>query len=340
MRMIRHWILTILIGGVMSASMAGASVLEEVKKNDRIRCGVSTGLPGFSQADAQGRWWGLDVDFCRAVAAAVLGDAKKVEFLPLEPGQRLVALNQGRIDLLARNTTWTMERDIVQGVEFVGVNFYDGQGFMVRGERGMRSALGLDGMTVCVQRDTTSKTNAIQYFNVNRMRFRLLEFDGPEAAAAAYEAGQCEVLTSDRSQLFALRSLLEQPEESVILPELISREPLSPAVREGDANWLNIVRWTLFAMIDAEEQGIDSTNVERIGEQARNPAVRHFLGLDGETGKALGLEGPWVLRILKQVGNYGESYERNLGKNSPVQIKRGLNALWRDGGLLYAPPAR
>ncbi len=198
MRMIRHWILTILIGGVMSASMAGASVLEEVKKNDRIRCGVSTGLPGFSQADAQGRWWGLDVDFCRAVAAAVLGDAKKVEFLPLEPGQRLVALNQGRIDLLARNTTWTMERDIVQGVEFVGVNFYDGQGFMVRGERGVRSALGLDGMTVCVQRDTTSKTNVIQYFNVNRMRYRLLEFDGPEAAIAAYAAGQCEVLTSDR----------------------------------------------------------------------------------------------------------------------------------------------
>jgi general L-amino acid transport system substrate-binding protein len=195
-------------------------------------------------------------------------------------------------------------------------------------------------VTLCVQRDTTSATNVKQYFTLNRMRFRLLEFDGPEAATEAYAAGQCEAMTSDRSQLFALRSRLAKPEDSVVLPEVISREPLSPAVREGDANWLNIVRWTLFAMIDAEEQGIDSTNVERISKQARNPAVRYFLGLDGETAKALGLEGPWVFRILKQVGNYAESYERNLGKDSPVQIKRGLNALWRDGGLLYAPPAR
>jgi general L-amino acid transport system substrate-binding protein len=336
----RHWILGILLAGLTLSPVAGAWVLEDVRKNDRVRCGVSTGLPGFSQPDSQGRWSGLDVDFCRAVAAAVLGDAQKVEFLPLTPGQRLPALTQGRIDLLARNTTWTMERDIVQGVEFAGVNFYDGQGFMVRGELGVRSALGLDGVTLCVQRDTTSATNVKQYFALNRMRFRLLEFDGPEAATEAYAAGQCEAMTSDRSQLYALRSRLAKPQDSVILPEVISREPLSPAVREGDANWLNIVRWTLFAMIDAEEQGIDSTNVERIRKQARNPAVRHFLGLDGETGQALGLEGPWVFRILKQVGNYAESYERNLGKDSPVQIKRGLNALWRDGGLLYAPPAR
>ncbi len=337
--MIKNWIFAVFLAGLALTPMAGASVLDEVKKNDRVRCGVSTGLPGFSRADPQGRWSGLDVDFCRAVAAAVLGDAKKVEFLPLEPGQRLAALTQGRVDLLARNTTWTMERDIAQGVEFAGINFYDGQGFMVPRAQGVRSALGLDGKTVCVQSGTTSKTNLVQYFNINRMRYRLLEFDGPRAALSAYAAGNCEVLTSDRSQLFALQSLLEKPEDSVILPELISREPLSPAVREGDANWLNIVRWTLFAMINAEEQGIDSVNAERIGKQARNPAVRYFLGLDGKSGEALGLEGPWVLRILKQVGNYGESSERNLGKDAPVRIKRGLNALWRDVGLLYATPA-
>lgn len=338
--MSRYWISGILLTGLTLSPMSGASILEEVRKNDRLRCGVSTGLPGFSQADSQGRWSGLDVDFCRAVAAAVLGDAEKVEFLPLEPGQRLPALTQGRVDVLARNTTWTMERDVVHAVEFVGVNFYDGQGFMVRRDLGVSSTLALDGVTLCVQRDTTSKTNAKQYFNLNRMRYRLLEFDHPDAMKKAYEAGQCEVLSSDRSQLFALRSRLAKPEDSLVLPEVISREPLSPVVPEGDANWLHVVRWTLFAMIDAEEKGIESSNVERIGKQARNPAVRRFLGLDGETGKALGLEGPWVLRILKQVGNYGESYERNLGKGSTVHIKRGLNALWRDGGLMYAPPMR
>ncbi len=336
----RHWISGVLLAGFILGPPAWSATLDEVQKNGRLRCGVSTGLPGFSQADAGGRWRGLDVDFCRAVAAAVLGDAHKVAFIPLKPGQRMSALTEGRVDLLARNTTWTMERDIGQGIEFVGVNFYDGQGFMVRAAQGVRSALELDGLTVCVQRDTTSKRNVQQYFSLNRMRYRLLEFDDPEVATRAYSGGQCEVLTSDRSQLYALRSALARAEDSVILPEVISKEPLSPAVREGDANWLNIVRWTLFAMIDAEEQGIDSTNVERIAKQARNPAVRHFLGLDGVTGKALGLDGPWVFRVLQQVGNYGESYERNLGKDSPVQIKRGLNALWRDGGLLYAPPAR
>ncbi len=336
----KHWIMGILLAALALSPISGASVLEEVRKNDRVRCGVSTGLPGFSQADPWGRWSGLDVDFCRALAAAALGDADKVEFVPLKPGERLPALTRGRIDVLARNTTWTMERDVMQAVEFVGVNFYDGQGFMVRGDPDIRSALALDGVTLCVQRDTTSKSNAKQYFELNRMRYRMLEFDDPDAAIKAYTAGQCQVLTSDRSQLYALRSGLAKPEDSVILPEVISREPLSPAVREGGTNWLHIARWTLYAMIDAEEKGIDSTNVERIRKQASNPAVVRFLGLDGETGKALGLEGPWVYRILDQVGNYGESYERNLGERSPVRIKRGLNALWRDGGLLYAPPVR
>ena len=340
MKSILQQIVLTLTACLLLAQQAGASTLEEVKQRGVLRCGVSPGLPGLSQQDDQGRWRGLDVDLCRAVAAATLDDAEKVAFVPLITTERLTAVQKGRIDLLVRNTTWTMERDISLGLDFVGVNYYDGQGFLVPKKKGLRSALQLDGASICVQEGSTSIDNVQRYFTVNRMRFSLVTFDTPEAIRQAFEQGKCDVLTSDQSQLYGLRSQLAEPKQFAILPEIISREPLGPVVREGDDNWADIVRWSLFTMINAEERGISSRNVKRAKNEAESPVIRRLLGLDGFSGQALGLDSLWSYRIIEQVGNYGESFDRNLGKQSKLKIGRGLNALWTHGGLMYAPPSR
>jgi len=274
------------------------------------------------------------------VAAAALGDAGKVEYVALSAAERLDALGEGRIDLLSRNTTWTQSRDLGHNMTFAGVLYFDGQGFMVPRDSGLMSTLELGGKRICALANSTSPDNARRYFARHRMELTLETFDTMEAARQAYLEGKCDALTTDQSQLQALRSTLDDPRAQRILPEIVSKEPLSPAVRKGDARWLDIVRWTLFVLIDAEELGIDSANVDRAAEQAQTEEVRQLLDMAGESAALLGVEPGWSRRVIRQVGNYAEIFDRNLGARSPLKIKRGLNALWNDGGLLYAPPAR
>jgi general L-amino acid transport system substrate-binding protein len=316
---------------------AHTATLDEARQRNSIRCGVNGELPGLSLRQADGSWSGMDVDLCRAVAAAVLGDADRVEFVPLSNEERLSALTDERIDLLARNTTWTLSRDTTKGIRFVGTSYFDGQGLMVPRAKGHRSVLELSGISVCVQAHTTSPGNLQRFFTMNRMSVQVLPFEDARAQLAAYEAGKCDALSTDQSQLYALRSTLQDPKAHMILPEIISKEPLGPAVRDGDPQWADVARWTLYALIEAEEQGISSVNVEQARRQATNPVIQGFLGTKGDTGSAMGLDAEWAYRIIGQVGNYSEIFERNLGR---LGIKRGLNALWRDGGLLYAPPVR
>jgi general L-amino acid transport system substrate-binding protein len=326
------------LGGLFQNALAGT--LDAVAARGTLLCGVGGDIPGLSYKDGAGAWSGLDVDFCRAVAAAALGDADKVELVALDNAARLDALREKRIDLLARNTTWTMSRDLDYGMRFVDVLYYDGQGFMVPRKSGLMTALALGGKRVCSLSSSTSLDNARRYFTRNRMALKLKAFDNLADAKAAYLTGKCDAITTDQSQLYALRSTLEDPRSQRILPEVISKEPLSPAVREEDQRWFDLVRWTLFVLIDAEEQGIDSTNVGRAREEARSEDTRRLLDLDGRAAKHLGVAPGWTYRIIKAVGNYAEIFDRNLGESSPLKIKRGLNALWRDGGILYAPPAR
>jgi len=339
MRLALRWLSVILIACALSQASA-ADILDDVKARDSLRCGVNGLVPGLSFRDASGQWSGMDVDFCRAVAAATLGAKEKVEFVLLSNAERLVALDEGRVDLLSRNTTWTLSRDIAHGMSFVGVLYFDGQGFMVPRETSLLSALELSGTSVCALAGTTSAANTQRYFTRHRMKLELLTFDDFDAAKAAYLAGECGALTSDQSQLHSLRTTLENPRAHRILPEVIAKEPLSPAVRKGDGRWFDIVRWTLFALINAEEMGIDSTNVERAYELAKSEDTRLLLDVQGGTAEHLGLHRRWVTRVIGQVGNYAEIFERNLGDQSPLKIKRGLNALWNNGGLLFAPPSR
>ncbi len=319
-----------------SATTANADTLDSVKSKGHIQCGVSTGLPGFSNADAAGNWQGLDVDMCRAVAAAVLGDASKVKYTPLTAKERFTALQSGEIDMLPRNTTWTLTRDASLGLNFAGVNYYDGQGFMVTKALGVKSALELDGAAVCIQAGTTTELNLADYFRLNGMQYKSVTYDTSDATVKGFEAGRCDMLTSDQSQLYALRIKLKDPDSAMVLPEVISKEPLGPVVRQGDDKWFNIVKWTLFAMVNAEEMGITSANADKM-KSSDNPSVGRFMGGQGEK---LGLGDDWAYNIVKQVGNYGESFERNVGMGSPLKISRGLNALWTNGGLQYAPPIR
>lgn len=328
----------LLLAGLMQGTTAGT--LETVKQRSVLRCGVEGSIPGLSLKDKDGRWSGLDVDFCRAVAAAALADAEKVDFVTLDNKGRLSALAKGEVDLLSRNTTWTMERDLGQGVDFVGVLYFDGQGFIVPRDSGKISVLELGGASICVPTNSTSESNLQRYFARHRMTYQMVGTDSSVAARDAYLSGKCDAFTTDQSQLHALRSTLPDPHAHKILPEVISKEPLAPAVRSGDPNWRDIVEWTLYALIDAEELGIDSANADRIREQAQSPDIRYFLDLDGASAKSLGLEPLWTYRVIKAVGNYGEIFERTLGKGSVLGIQRGMNALWRDGGLLYAPPPR
>jgi general L-amino acid transport system substrate-binding protein len=313
------------------------STLDSVRSKGFVQCGVNTGIAGFSAPDSKGVWRGIDVDLCRAVAAAVFGDANKVRYTPLTAQQRFTALQSGEVDLLARNTTWTLVRDTSLGLNFVGINYYDGQGFMVHRKLNVKSARQLNGATVCVQPGTTTELNLADYFRANKMSFKPVVIEKLEEVLNAYFAGRCDVFTTDHSGLIALRqSRAPKPDEHVILPEIISKEPLGPAVRHGDDRWFDVVKWSLFAMIEAEELGLGSKNID---EQAKsnNPSVQRFVGASGDLGKMLGLDNRWALNIVKQVGNYGESFDANL---TPLGFERGLNRLWSQGGILYAPPIR
>ena len=320
----------------ITANSANADTLDSVKSKGYVQCGVSTGLPGFSNADASGNWQGLDVDVCRAVAAAALGDASKVKFTPLTAKERFTALQSGEIDMLSRNTTWTLTRDASLGLNFAGVNYYDGQGFMVTKALGVKSAKELDGAAVCIQAGTTTELNLADYFRQNGMSYKSVTYDTSDATIKGFEAGRCDMLTSDQSQLYALRIKLKDPDSAVVLPEVISKEPLGPVVRQGDDKWFNIVKWSLMAMVNAEELGITMGNAKSM-MGSENPEVGRFMTGQGEK---LGLGDDWAFNIVSQVGNYGEAFERNVGMGSPLKISRGLNALWSKGGLQYAPPIR
>lgn len=316
-----------------------ADTLSDVQKNGVVKCGVDGGLPGFSEVGSDGVYKGIDVDLCRAVAAAVLGDAKKVKYVALTAKERLTALQSGEIDMLSRNTTWTQTRDTSLGLKFAGVNYYDGQGFMVNKKLGVKSAKELDGASICLQTGTTTELNVADYFRTNKMKYKLVSYDTNDQVLKGYESGRCDVLTSDQSQLYGLRIKLAKPDESIVLPEVISKEPLGPVVRQGDDKWFNIVRWTFNAMLTAEENGVTSKNADAM-LKSDNPDIKRLLGVEGEMGKNLGLSKDFAYQIVKQVGNYAESFEATVGMGSPLKISRGYNALWNQGGLQYAPPFR
>jgi general L-amino acid transport system substrate-binding protein len=336
-RVISTLILTAAIG--LAASSASAQVLNSVKQRGILNCGANGTLAGFGLPDAQGNWSGLDVDFCKAVASAIFDDPKKVKFVPLSSKDRFSALQSGEVDLLARNTTWTSSRDTSLGLNFTGVNYYDGQGFMVRKSLKVNSALELNGAAVCVQQGTTTELNLADYFRANKMTLKTVTFATANEAVKAYDAGRCDAYTTDASGLYAERLRLTAPNDHVVLPEIISKEPLGPSVRHGDDQWFDIVKWVHFAMLNAEELGVNSKNVDEM-LKSPNPEIKRLLGTEGNYGEQLGLTKDWVVRILKHVGNYGESFERNVGEGSPLKIARGLNRLWTKGGIQYAPPVR
>jgi general L-amino acid transport system substrate-binding protein len=314
--------------------------LEAVQKRGLLNCGVNTGLAGFSAPDDKGNWTGIDADFCRAVAAAVLGDPAKVKFLPLNAKERFTALQSGEIDLLSRNTTWTMSRDTSLGLAFVGVMYYDGSAFMVKKALGVKSVKDLAGASICTQTGTTNELVLADYFATHKLTYKPVVFERLVEVLAAYNSGRCDALTTDSSQLISERLRLQNPDEHEILPELISKEPLGPVVRQGDRLWESIARWVFFALLNAEELGVTQTNVDAMQADAPNPEIRRLLGLEGEFGKGIGLSNDWAVRAIKAVGNYGECFERNLGAGTRLAIPRGRNALWKDGGLQYAPPIR
>ena len=337
MRTMVTMVSTVALAIAAGTAHAGAT-FDAVKKKGFVQCGVNSGLPGFSAPDDKGVWKGIDVDVCRAVAAAVFGDPNKVKFTPLTAKERFTALQSGEIDILSRNTTWTLTRDGGLGISFTGVTYYDGQGFLIKKKLKVKSALKLSGATVCVQSGTTTELNLADYFGLHKMKFKPVVYDTADETVKSFEAGRCDVLTSDQSQLYALRIKLAQPDSAVVLPEIISKEPLGPSVRQGDAEWFNIVKWSLFAMLDAEELGVNSKNVDQM-KGSKNPKVRRLLGVD-VIKHGLGVPDDWAYKIIKEVGNYGEIFDRNVGSGSPLKIARGLNALWNKGGIQYAPPIR
>ena len=321
------------------ATTAQAAILEDVVAKGYVQCGVTGGVPGFSAPDANNNWTGLEVDFCRAVAAAVFDDADAVRYTSLTSQERFTALSAGEIDVLSRTTTWTMSRDTQLGISFVGTMYYDGQGFMVRKADGIASALDLSGAAICIESGTTTELNAADYFAANGMEFNTVVFVDQDEVVKAYEDGRCDVYTTDSSALAAERSKFANPDDHIILPEIISKEPLGPVVRAGDTAWFNIARWTYFALLEAEELGVSQANVdEMLGSD--NPAIKRLLGVEGDFGTPLGLTKDWAYQIIKLVGNYAETYERNVGPATPIGLERGLNALWKDGGIQYAAPIR
>ena len=336
--MIRH-VFFAAAATALIASGARAGTLDQARQRGYVTCGVNPGLSGFGLPDDKGQWSGLDIDMCRWVAAAVFGDVTKAKYIPLTAKDRATALQSGEIDVLTRNTTWTESREVETPLLFAGVNYYDGQGFMVRKSLNLASALELNGATICVQQGTTTELNLADYFRANSMKFDSVVFGTADEALKAYDSGRCDAFTSDASALYAERVSLTAPDESLVLPEIISREPLGPQVRQGDDQWFNIVKWSLFAAINAEELGVTRANVDE-QLKSESPEVRRLLGVEGDFGKGMGLKKDWAYQIVKLVGNYGESFDRNLGEGSRLKIKRGLNALWSKGGIQYAPPIR
>ncbi len=322
-----------------AAGTAQAGTLEDVQSRGVLRCVVSTGIAGFAQPDASGVWKGFDIDFCRATAAAVLGDASKIEAVTSTGKTRFTKLNAGEGDVLWRNTTITFSRDVGVKLRFHGVNYYDGQGFMVKKSLGVKSAKELDGASVCIQTGTTTELNLADYFSANNMKYEPVTIETNDEARQNYESGRCDVYTTDASGLSSTRSALPNPGDHVVLPEIISKEPLGPATRHGDDQWSDIVTWVLNATITAEELGVTMANVDQM-KSSINPEVLRLLGVDGNQGQELGLSQDWAYQIIKQIGNYGEIFERNIGVNTPLGIERGLNALWTKGGLMYSPPFR
>lgn len=324
---------------VLAASVASAQTLNQVKSRGVLQCGSNTGLAGFGQPDAQGNWTGLDVDICRAISAAIFNDPTKVKFVPLSSKDRFTALQSGEVDVLSRNTTWTMSRDTSLGLDFGPVNYYDGQGFMVRKKLKIASAMELSGASVCTQQGTTTELNLADFFRANKLKYEVVTFASSDETVKAYDAGRCDAFTTDSSGLYAERLKLTAPDDHIVLPEIISKEPLGPTWRHGDNQWGDIVRWTHYAMLNAEEAGVTKANVDEM-LKSTNPDIRRLLGVEGKFGEAIGLTNDWAYRIIKHVGNYGESFERNVGGGSRLKIARGVNALWTKGGLQYAPPVR
>jgi general L-amino acid transport system substrate-binding protein len=332
-------ILPILIGAALAASTASAATLDDVKAKGFVQCGVTTGLPGFAMPDDAGNWTGFDVDYCRAIAAAVFGDPNAAKFTPLSAKERFTALQSGEIDVLTRNTTWTMERDSSLGLMFAGVNYYDGQGFVVRKELNLASAKDLQDASICVQTGTTTELNMADYFRSNNITYNPVVFEQLTETNQAYDSGRCDALTTDQSGLYGTRLQFANPDDHVVLPDVISKEPLGPVVRQGDDQWFSIVKWVHFGLLNAEEAGITQANVEEM-KSSENPDIKRMLGLDGTFGEGIGLTNDWLVNVIKGVGNYGEIFERNVGQGSDLKIARGLNALWKDGGLQYGPPIR
>lgn len=318
---------------------AQTPLLTTMKNRGHLVCGVSPGLAGFGLPDAQGQWAGLDVDLCRGIAAAVFDDPMKVKFTPLSSKDRFTALQSGEVDLLSRTSTWTMARDTSLGLSFAGVNYYDGQAFLVKKTLGVDSALKLNGASICLQQGTTTELNVADYFRKNGIKYEPVTFDKGDEAITAFQSGRCDALTDDSSALYALRLKLVKPDEAIVLPEIISKEPLGPVVRSSDMPWFNLVKWVHFAMLNAEELGVTQANVEQ-QKSSTNPEIRRLLGVEGKFGEAIGLTPDWAYRIVKHVGNYGEAFERNVGAGSVLKIARGKNDLWTKGGLQYAPPIR
>lgn len=326
---------------MLLSGVAQAGTLDDVKAKGFVQCGVSTGVPGFAFTDKEGNWQGFDPAVCQAVAAAVLGDASKVKYTPTTGKTRFTVLRAGEVDLLARNTTWTFSRDTDLQLSFVGVNYYDGQGFMVPKNLGVTSAKELDGASVCIQTGTTTELNLADYFRVNNIKYEPVPIETNEEARTNYAAGRCDVYTTDASGLAATRTTFENPDDHVVLPEIISKEPLGPLVRHGDDQWGDVVRWVLNAMINAEEYGVTSKNVDAQAAKAgNNPEVNRMLGTEGNLGGMIGLDKQWAARAISQVGNYAEVYEKYIGQDTPIGLARGLNALYVNGGILYAPPMR
>ncbi|WP_422023883.1 amino acid ABC transporter substrate-binding protein [Pyruvatibacter mobilis] len=323
----------------LAAPADAGPTLSAVKERGFVQCGVNQGLPGFANPDATGEWTGLDVDLCRAVAAGIFGDPSAARYRPLSAKERFTALQSREIDVLTRNTTWTMDRDTSLGLNFAGVNYYDGQGMMVRKDLGITSALDLNGANLCTNSGTTTELNIADFFRANNLEYKIISFEKSDEVVGAYDAGRCDVYTTDVSGLAAQRLKLKDPDAHIILDEIISKEPLGPVVRQGDDQWLDIVRWTLNVMIEAEELGINSANVDEM-KASENPAIKRLLGTEGAYGEALGLSNDWAYNIIKSVGNYGESFERHVGSATPLALKRGQNALYKDGGLHYAMPVR
>jgi len=332
-------LLALALSAAIAPAEAQTTTLASVKNRGDLICGVSPGLAGFGIPDAKGDWTGLDVDLCRAIAAAIFNDPRKVKFTPLSSKDRFTALQSGEVDLLSRTSTWTMSRDTTLGLTFAGVNYYDGQAFLVQKKLGIDTARKLDGASICLQQGTTTELNVADYFRKNKIKYEPVTFDKGDEAIKAFESGRCDALTDDSSALYALKLKLVNPAEAVVLPELISKEPLGPVVRSSDLQWFNLVKWTHDAMLNAEELGVTKANVDEM-LKSDNPEIRRLLGVEGKFGEGVGLTSDWVYRIVKHVGNYGEAFERSVGQGSELKIARGKNALWTEGGLQYAPPIR